>query len=57
MSADCEHHWVIDTIDPTAGGHTARLVKFRCTDCPETLEKITARTDAEIAAELANASG
>jgi hypothetical protein len=47
-----EHHWELAEVDPTPGGANARMVTLRCTGCDETMRRLTARTDAEIRAEL-----
>lgn len=46
------HDWVLDSVDGSAGGEHARMVKLHCTRCPETIQKLTTKTDEEIAAEL-----
>lgn len=48
------HQWQVADVDDTAGGAAARMVTFTCTGCDEQLKRLTAKTDAEIAAELAN---
>jgi hypothetical protein len=46
----CDHHYAIDTIE---GDGTVRSLWLKCDKCGDTLRKLTARGDDEIAAELA----
>jgi hypothetical protein len=48
---DCAHHFHLDTVEPIEGGQ-ARKVTLTCDTCGTTFSKITAKTDAEITAEL-----
>lgn len=51
------HHWVLTNVDPTAGGKNARMITVTCNLCQETVQRLTARTDEEIAAEIEAANG
>lgn len=44
---ECEHHYVLDTIDPQPTA-TGRTVTFHCTKCDKASSIITRKTDAEI---------
>ncbi|MGV0793024.1 hypothetical protein [Mycolicibacterium sp. XJ1819] len=48
-----EHFWTLDSINPAepAAGGVSRMVKLVCA-CGATMDKLTLRSDAEIAAEL-----
>jgi hypothetical protein len=48
----CEHHWQVEAATPPDGAGR-RLVTFSCTECGETLNKLTARSTKQIEAELA----
>lgn len=50
-----QHDYELLSIDPDAGGAQARKATFRCTVCGEQQSIITAKTDDEIAAALAEA--
>lgn len=47
----CDHHYVIDSVE---GDGRIRNLWLKCEHCGDTLRKLTARTDDEIAAELAS---
>jgi hypothetical protein len=52
---DCEHHYVLDEIDPNRTA-TGRIVHFHCTKCDKPGQIITLKTDAEIADVFAEAA-
>lgn len=47
----CDHHFELQSATPPDGSRR-RVVTLKCSNCPETLSKITTRTDREINAEL-----
>lgn len=47
-----QHHWVLGAVDTEVGGQAARQVTVQCTGCDESITRLTARTDAELQAEL-----
>ena len=49
---DCPHHFAVTSTEPAAGSSTARTITFTCEHCGATIVKVTARSDAEIQAEL-----
>jgi hypothetical protein len=49
--SECNHRYAIDTID---GDGPVRNLWLKCEHCGDTLRKLTARSDDEIAAELAS---
>jgi hypothetical protein len=47
MPDTCEHHYVLDEIDPNQTA-TGRVVHFHCQKCDKPGQIITLKTDAEI---------